>query len=61
MEQPLTKRSFNMLFGAMVVIALGFVGRLGFLQIAKSAYYEQKSENNSLNHIAVFAEQRSDL
>jgi penicillin-binding protein 2 len=40
----------------MIVGALFFVGRLGFLQIAKSAYYEQKSENNSLNHIAVFAD-----
>jgi cell division protein FtsI/penicillin-binding protein 2 len=56
MEQPLSKRSFSVLFGVMIVAALFFVGRLGFLQIAQSAYYEQKSENNSLNHIAVFAD-----
>lgn len=56
MEQPLSKRSFGILLGVMTVVAAFFVGRLGFLQIAKSAYYEQKSENNSLNHIAVFAD-----
>jgi penicillin-binding protein 2 len=55
MEQALSKQSFAVLFGVMVLIALFFVGRLGFLQIAKSSYYERKSENNSLNHIAVFA------
>lgn len=56
MEQPLAKRSFKVLVGVMVVVAVFFVGRLGFLQIAKSAYYEQKSENNSLDHVAVFAD-----
>ncbi len=56
MEQALSKRSFRNLFIVMMVVALFFVGRLGFLQIAHSAYYEQKSENNSLNHIAVFAD-----
>jgi penicillin-binding protein 2 len=55
-EQPLRKGSFNTLFVIMAFIGVFFVGRLGFLQIAKSAYYEQKSENNSLNHIAVFAD-----
>lgn len=55
MEQPLSKRSFAALFGTMVLIAIFFMGRLGFLQIAKSAYYERKSENNSLDHIAIFA------
>ncbi|MEO5645986.1 MAG: penicillin-binding transpeptidase domain-containing protein [Candidatus Paceibacterota bacterium] len=56
MEQPLSKQSFGVLLAVMVTIAVFFVGRLGFLQIAKSAYYERKSENNSLNHIAVFAD-----
>ncbi len=56
MEQPIAKRSFNMLFGVMVIVGLFFVGRLGFLQIAKSQYYEKKSEQNSLDHIAVFAD-----
>ncbi len=56
MEQPLGKKSFRSLFVIMVFVGLFFVGRLGFLQIAKSAYYQQKSENNSLDHIAVFAD-----
>ncbi|MDB5254851.1 MAG: penicillin-binding protein 2, penicillin-binding protein 2 [Candidatus Nomurabacteria bacterium] len=56
MEQPLSKKSFNVLFGVMIVSALFFVGRLGILQIGQSAFYEKKSENNSLNHIAVFAD-----
>ncbi len=56
MEQPLAKRSFGVLFGVMTVIALFFVGRLGFLQIVRAQYYEKKSENNSLDHIAVFAD-----
>ncbi len=55
-EQPIAKRSFGSPLVVMVVVALFFVGRLGFLQITKAAYYEQKSENNSLDHIAVFAD-----
>jgi penicillin-binding protein 2 len=56
MERPLAKRSFKVLVGVMVVAAIFFVGRLGFLQIAKFSYYEKKSEENSLDHIAVFAD-----
>ncbi len=56
MEQPLGKGSFRALFFIMAIVGIFFVGRLGFLQIAKSAYYQQKSENNSLDHIAVFAD-----
>lgn len=55
-EQPIAKRSFSALLGVMVVVALFFVGRLGFLQITKAAYYETKSEQNSLDHIAIFAD-----
>ena len=56
MEKPLTKQSFGVLLGVMVVIAVFFVGRLGILQIVHAQYYEKKSEQNSLNHIAVFAD-----
>ncbi len=56
MEQPLAKRSFALLVVVMIFAALFFVGRLGYLQIVRTAYYTQKSENNSLNHIAVFAD-----
>lgn len=56
MERPIAKRSFGVLLAVMMITALFFVVRLGFLQIAKAQYYEQKSEQNSLNHIAVFAD-----
>jgi len=56
MEQPIAKQSFTTLFVVMAVVALFFVGRLGYLQIAKGAYYEKKSEQNSLDHIALFAD-----
>jgi penicillin-binding protein 2 len=56
MEQPISKKSFTTLFIVMVVVAIFFVGRLGFLQIIKSSYYELKSEQNSLDHISVFAD-----
>lgn len=56
MEKPIAKQSFQGLFFVMVIVALFFVGRLGFLQLAKGAFYEKKSEQNSLDHIAVFAD-----
>jgi penicillin-binding protein 2 len=56
MEQPIAKQSFNALFAVMIIIALFFVVRLGILQIAQAHYYEIKSEDNSLDHIAVFAD-----
>ncbi|HTH92868.1 MAG TPA: penicillin-binding transpeptidase domain-containing protein [Candidatus Paceibacterota bacterium] len=56
MEKPIGKSSFNALFGVMIVVALFFVGRLAILQITRSGFYEKKSEQNSLDHIAVFAD-----
>jgi cell division protein FtsI/penicillin-binding protein 2 len=56
MEQPIKKRAFTTLLLVMILTAVFFVGRLGFLQIIKSGYYELKSEQNSLDHIAVFAD-----
>jgi penicillin-binding protein 2 len=56
MEQPIAKRSFNVLLTVIVIVALFFIGRLSLLQLMKGSYYEKKSEQNSLNHIAVFAD-----
>ncbi|MDB5188734.1 MAG: penicillin-binding protein 2, penicillin-binding protein 2 [Candidatus Nomurabacteria bacterium] len=56
MEQPIAKRSFKVLLGVMVVAGMFFLGRLGVLQIAKSAYYETRSEQNSLNHVDIIAD-----
>lgn len=55
-EQPIAKQSFTGLLGVMIVIALFFVGRLGFLQIFKNSFYEQKSQKNSLAHTSIFAD-----
>ncbi len=56
MERPIAKRSFTGLLAVMIVVALFFVGRLAILQIAKGGYYEKKSQQNSLDHISIFAD-----
>lgn len=56
MEKAIPKRSLRILFSVMVVFALVFVVRLGYLQIVRGAYYATKSEQNSLDHIPVFAD-----
>ncbi len=55
-ERPIPKRSFAGLFFFLIAIGVFFVGRLGVLQIARGAYYTQKSEQNSLDHIPIFAD-----
>ncbi len=56
MERPISKRTFGALFVFLSIIGLFFLGRLGYLQIVKNAYYTKKSEQNSLQHIPIFAE-----
>ena len=55
-ERPIAKRTLSILLTGMIIIVGCFVGRLGFLQIARAAWYETKSEQNSLDHIPVFAD-----
>jgi penicillin-binding protein 2 len=56
MERPIAKRSLTLLFFFMTIVVFFFVGRLGILQISQAQYYTKKSEQNSLDHIPVFAE-----
>ncbi len=56
MERAIPKRSLTTLFGVMVFVALGFAVRLGYLQLVRTNYYQTKSEQNSLDHIPVFAD-----
>ncbi len=56
MEQPIKKRTFNGLTIFLSIVALFFIGRLGMLQIVRGAYFQEKSEQNSLDHIPIFAD-----
>lgn len=56
MERAIPKHSLMVLFGVMVFVAVSFVVRLGYLQLARAQYYATKSEQNSLDHIPVFAD-----
>lgn len=55
-ERPISKRSFRGLSIFLVLVCLFFVGRLGMLQIVHGEKYRQKSEQNSLEHIPIFAD-----
>jgi hypothetical protein len=54
LERPIGKRSLNALLVLMGIVALCFVGKLGYLQIARASYYDQKSEQNSLDHTSKY-------
>lgn len=56
MERPISKRTLSGVFVFMTLIAVFFAGRLSILQLVKASYYEKKSEQNSLNHIPIFAD-----
>lgn len=56
LEQPISKRSLNALLVLMGIVAVCFVGKLGYLQIARAEYYTQKSEQNSLDHTPIIAD-----
>jgi penicillin-binding protein 2 len=56
LERPIGKRSLNALLVLMGIVALCFVGKLGYLQIARAQYYAQKSEQNSLDHTPIIAD-----
>ncbi len=55
-ERPIGKKSLRGLSITMIIVAVFFTGRLGYLQISKAAYYGTKSEQNSLNHIPIIAD-----
>lgn len=55
-ERAISKRTLGGVLFFMELIVVFFTGRLGYLQIAKADYYQNKSELNSLNHIPIFAD-----
>lgn len=55
-EKPIKKRAFMGVSLFLIIVGIFFVGRLGVLQLARGAYYLQKSELNSLDHIPLFAD-----
>jgi len=56
MERAIPKKSLWKLFGVFIFVAVCFSVRLGYLQLARANYYQTKSEQNSLDHIPVFAD-----
>jgi len=56
MERAIPKRAFGGLVVFLVLVGVFFVGRLTILQIAKADFYNEKSEQNSLEHIPIFAD-----
>ena len=56
LERPIAKRPLLFLFGVMVLTALYFIGVLSKVQIAQHDFYQTKSEQNSLDHIPLFAD-----
>lgn len=56
MERAIPKKSLWALFGVFLFVAIGFSVRLGYLQLTRAEYYQTKSEQNSLDHIPVFAD-----
>ncbi len=55
-ERPIKKRTLRVLFGIGCFFILIFVARLGQIQIARGAYFSEKSDQNSLDRIPVFAD-----
>lgn len=56
LEQPISKRSLSLMFAFTVLVGGLFISRLVYLQIVKHNFYAQKSENNSLDTIPIFAD-----
>lgn len=55
-EKAIPKKSLNYLIFFVIFVFMFFIGRLGQIQILRHEFYAQKSEQNSLDHIPVFAD-----
>lgn len=55
-ERPISKQTFRRIGIFLFAVGIFFVGRLGILQIANGALYEAKAEQNSLDHVPLFAD-----
>lgn len=56
LEQPIAKRSLGTLFLFIAGISVLFAARLLYMQLINHSYYAQKSEQNSLDSIPLFAD-----
>lgn len=55
LERPISRKAIIFFSAASLVVAIIFIGRLWTLQIAQGESYATRSENNRLNHTAIFA------
>lgn len=55
-ERPIGKNTFRALGGALFLVMVLFVGRLLYLQAIHGATFALRSDQNSLNHVPVFAD-----
>ncbi len=56
MERPISKKTLRSLGMLMTALLVWFAGQLVYLQVIKTDFYKTKSEQNSLDHIPVFAD-----
>ena len=55
-ERPIRKSTLYSIGGFFLICTLIFSGRLGYLQVVKGASYLERSENNTLQGITIFAD-----
>lgn len=55
LERPISRRAIVFFSVACLTVSIIFVGRLWNLQVAQGESYAERSENNRLNHTAIFA------
>lgn len=55
-EKPISKRSLYLSGISFFILGFILLSRVGFLQVAQGQEYSQRSEDNSLRHIPIFAE-----
>lgn len=56
LERPIAKQSLRLLYLFIVIVSVLFVTRLIYVQLLHHTYYAQKSEQNSLDTIPLFAD-----
>lgn len=56
LERPIAKRSLRILYWCMVLVGSYFVFVLAKVQISEHELYAQKSAQNSLDHVPIFAD-----
>ena len=55
-ERPISKQAVALMGIVFMLVGVVFLGRLMDLQVARGESYRERSENNRLRHIPIFAE-----